>query len=501
MQRPAITPRRNGLVVLLVLVALAPWALLGYDRGVRVTDTHGQTGLLYSIASDPTTGGGINAPLWQLLVRTDVPSVYYKSGTASTAWTLLGSSSAGSGDLQFVTTDSNFTGSGTPASPLALAIDVHIARNLLAANQVVAVGDVQGADLVATNSVHAFGAGEIDGNLQVGATFFVNALDGKITVGGVNGLPVNACLAGSAVTGTDTHGAATCGAFGSGSGTLTGSGSAGNVSVWTGARALGNASGSATLDAVLTLGDNLTSQLDFGGSAGAGFPVAYNDGGSLALTAVELNGGGTLARKLASSNGGNSFAIDANDDPSTPQFIPSQSYSGAGFGGANGNLDLYVGSGSPGASATQVFAAFGGPGSAELDFYANMVISPATNPTTVTFPNIINQNGIVLAGGGANGGRIRDTRGAATLSAGCGTGATRSTGLTAFTVTTNLTALGTCTATFLASLTSATPTCACHDRASTPITTPSVACNATSLTMGPTGLIGGHVYDCFVFDH
>ncbi len=40
---------------------------------------------------DPATGGGVNAPLNQLLIRTDAPSLYYKSGTANTAWTRLGS--------------------------------------------------------------------------------------------------------------------------------------------------------------------------------------------------------------------------------------------------------------------------------------------------------------------------------------------------------------------------------------------------------------------------
>jgi hypothetical protein len=37
------------------------------------------------------------APLYQLLVRTDSPSIYYKSGTANTAWTMIGTSGGSGG--------------------------------------------------------------------------------------------------------------------------------------------------------------------------------------------------------------------------------------------------------------------------------------------------------------------------------------------------------------------------------------------------------------------
>jgi hypothetical protein len=66
------------------------------DRSAQ--DTHGQTGLLWSLNADPTVGPGIAGPLWQLLVRTDVPGIYYKSGASNTAWTLLGSS-GGTGNV------------------------------------------------------------------------------------------------------------------------------------------------------------------------------------------------------------------------------------------------------------------------------------------------------------------------------------------------------------------------------------------------------------------
>lgn len=47
-------------------------------------------GLYWLDSKDPTTNPGMNAPPNQLLIRTDQPSIYYKSGPASTAWTQLG---------------------------------------------------------------------------------------------------------------------------------------------------------------------------------------------------------------------------------------------------------------------------------------------------------------------------------------------------------------------------------------------------------------------------
>lgn len=50
-------------------------------------------GLYYISTADPTVQG-VNAPPYQLMFRTDVPSVYYKSGASSTAWTMVGGGSA-----------------------------------------------------------------------------------------------------------------------------------------------------------------------------------------------------------------------------------------------------------------------------------------------------------------------------------------------------------------------------------------------------------------------
>src|SRR5580698_2402661 len=54
-------------------------------------------GLYWLQNSDPTSGGGVAAPLNQLLIRTDTPSLYYKSGNANTAWTEIGAPGGGGG--------------------------------------------------------------------------------------------------------------------------------------------------------------------------------------------------------------------------------------------------------------------------------------------------------------------------------------------------------------------------------------------------------------------
>jgi hypothetical protein len=47
-------------------------------------------GLYWFDAADPTVLPGLPAPINQLLVRTDVAELYYKSGAADTAWTRIG---------------------------------------------------------------------------------------------------------------------------------------------------------------------------------------------------------------------------------------------------------------------------------------------------------------------------------------------------------------------------------------------------------------------------
>jgi hypothetical protein len=47
-------------------------------------------GLYWYVDFDPTILPGVAAPLWQLLVRTDNNTLYYKAGLTDTAWILIG---------------------------------------------------------------------------------------------------------------------------------------------------------------------------------------------------------------------------------------------------------------------------------------------------------------------------------------------------------------------------------------------------------------------------
>lgn len=73
-------------------------------------------GLYWLLNGDPTVAPGANAPLNQLGIRTDVPSIYYKSGAATTAWTELGAAGGGGGGLSgsgSAGSDARWTGSDT----------------------------------------------------------------------------------------------------------------------------------------------------------------------------------------------------------------------------------------------------------------------------------------------------------------------------------------------------------------------------------------------------
>lgn len=71
-------------------------------------------GLYWYDSTDPRVGPGMAAPLKQLLIRTDSPSIFYKSGDANTAWTLIGSSTGGGGGVTSITCGSGLTCTPNP---------------------------------------------------------------------------------------------------------------------------------------------------------------------------------------------------------------------------------------------------------------------------------------------------------------------------------------------------------------------------------------------------
>lgn len=77
-------------------IVLASVVALAMTYRVLFAGVQPSIGLYYTASSDPTTGAGQSAPLWQLLIRTDSPSIYYKSGSSNTSWTKLGTGGTGS---------------------------------------------------------------------------------------------------------------------------------------------------------------------------------------------------------------------------------------------------------------------------------------------------------------------------------------------------------------------------------------------------------------------
>jgi hypothetical protein len=81
-----------------------------------------QIGLVWFANFDPTTAGGVAAPIAQFLIRTDDQSLWYKVGNANTAWQLITGGGAG---LTAIAHDTSLAGDGTLLTPLALALVTH----------------------------------------------------------------------------------------------------------------------------------------------------------------------------------------------------------------------------------------------------------------------------------------------------------------------------------------------------------------------------------------
>jgi len=172
-----------ALVVAALLIYMAPAA-----GGVQPS-----VGLYYTLNSNPQVGAGQAAPLWQLLIRTDTPSIYYKSGSANTAWTQLGGGGAG-GAVTSVA-----CGTGVSCTP----------------NPIVATGTVA---LNITPTTCAAGSAEIStaANGTSSCAAFVNAAGTGLSLAGstlsVNLTPTT-CAAGSAEISTAANGTSSCGVF------------------------------------------------------------------------------------------------------------------------------------------------------------------------------------------------------------------------------------------------------------------------------------------------
>lgn len=106
-------------------------------------------GLYWLKSSDPTGGTGMNAPLDQLLIRTDLPSLYYKSGATNFDWTLIGTSGGGGGG----TVTSITCGAGLLCTPNPIIAAGTIASTFSIAGTANTVGKFTGASSIGNSAV------------------------------------------------------------------------------------------------------------------------------------------------------------------------------------------------------------------------------------------------------------------------------------------------------------------------------------------------------------
>lgn len=85
--QPHPRPRRIWPLATFLLLLLAVPALAGF--------WFGPGSLVFFTNTDPTTGGGVHAPVFTLLVRTDSPNLYAHTGNGDNDWTLLTTASGG----------------------------------------------------------------------------------------------------------------------------------------------------------------------------------------------------------------------------------------------------------------------------------------------------------------------------------------------------------------------------------------------------------------------
>lgn len=86
-------------------------------------------GLVWETDFDPTTMGGVPAPLGQFLIRTDTNELYYKSGLTNTDWTPL-TGGGGGGGTGVAPIPEQWCTNGVPANTAATAMEAQLSTNL-----------------------------------------------------------------------------------------------------------------------------------------------------------------------------------------------------------------------------------------------------------------------------------------------------------------------------------------------------------------------------------
>lgn len=200
-----------AIVGLVGLVAGLSWATNGPQPAV---------GLYWYDNTDPTAGAGMTAPLNQLLIRTDTPSIYYKSGSSNTSWTKIGTGTGGGGGG---TVTSVACGTGMSCAPSPITTTGTVSINLTPTSCSAGMAETATAS-DGTSTCNTFFNTAGTGLTSSGSTVSAN-------------LAGASCAAGTAVTSISSAGAGTCTAVGTvTSSTLT----ANTIVKATGASAIGN---------------------------------------------------------------------------------------------------------------------------------------------------------------------------------------------------------------------------------------------------------------------
>jgi hypothetical protein len=508
---PAPGMLRSALRWFLAMGILARLALLASTVGVvggvayriessaQASGPEPAVGLYWQANVDPTIAPGVAAPLWQLLWRTDAPSIYFKSGAATTAWVKVGNGTSSGGTI---------TGGGTApdlavwSGATAIGNYAGSSPTACAANNALSRVTIDAAGALAFTCVSVTPGGSISGTAGDLAVF----TGAGATVGNYAGSSPTACTAGNVVTGSALSAAGaltqTCTAIGTAGG-LTGSLTSGKIPRATGTTSLGDGSFADTGTDVSTSstvelnGAATVSQLNY--TSQSSTITGTNNDVALNATATIFYWAGASAGTISGFTGGvaNRNLVVINNSKTQILTLSTLSGSSAGnqlqnLGPTTTNLRLV---GSEGSSARYIYVGAAGSGVWQL-----VSFSSSTIDASLTFGNSVNGTTFQASSSLTANGRnvhfraIVDTPSATT----CGTSPTVTSTDAGGEVTIGTTSGGNCTVTFNTTYTQAP---ACIVRFHDATTNNAISYSTTATTLAITGASDGKVFDFFCLGH
>lgn len=243
-------------------------------------------GLYWYANVDPTIAPGVCAPQYQLLIRTDAPALYAKTGTTCTAWTKIGNGTSSGGTVTGTGTAPDlpaWTGTSSLGNYAGSSPSACTAGNVITGTALSAAGAL-------THTCTAIGAA--GGVTGAGTSPDLAIWSAGSAIADYAGSSPSACTAGNVVTGTSLSAAGvlahTCTAIGTAGG-VTGTGTTNTISKFTGSTAVGNSS---VTDNGTTFAIN-TNQFTVTEASGA------TAAGSLTVNATAATGAGDIEATTA----------------------------------------------------------------------------------------------------------------------------------------------------------------------------------------------------------